>query len=259
MADQPDFGKLDVTDFTVGAMLRTGLALRRAVQGAATLEAAANIIVRYMYDHCVARDGARSIALARFYKTHQYGALEPALQRFVALQLGERSPRSDLRCLTLLATAGDEPEWNARRSSRGHQAIPLASAEAIRAAPMIMRLIEEFGIDVDSLVSSVQPPSRGTDSRTYDVFHVEEALGSPYIPAQREFVEKYDIASVVGFGGLLRSGELFALILFSRDPISVRSATRFRTIALDVRSSLFAFDEARTFRKEERTSADGAS
>ena len=257
MADQPDFGPLDVTDFTVGAMLRSGIAIRRAVRGADCLESAADIVVRYLYEQCVAPDGTRSCALARFYKTHPYGLLEPALQRFAAAQLGDHPPRDDMRCLTLLASAGDEPAWNARQSSRGHQAIPLPSAERVRAAPMIMRLIEELGVDIESLVSSAEPRSRGSDSRTYDVFHVEEAPGSPFIPAQREFVEKHAIASVVGFGGLLRSGELFAVILFSRHRIPARSAARFRTIALDVRSSLFAFDEFHTWRADGRVPVAG--
>jgi hypothetical protein len=250
MADQPDFGPLDVTDFTVGAMLRAGIAIRRRVRGAKSLEEAADIVVRYLYDHCVAADGSRSCALVRFYKTHSYGQLEPAVQRFAAAQLGDHPPRDDMRCLTLLASAGDEPEWNSRRSSRGHQAIPLPSAERVRGAPMIMRLIEDLGVDLESLVSAAELRSRGSDSRTYNVFHVEEALGSPFIPAQGEFVERYGIASVVGFGGLLRSGEMFAAILFARDSIPSRSAARFRTIALDVRSSLFPFDESRTWREE---------
>jgi hypothetical protein len=255
MASQA-FEPLDLTDFTVGAMLRCGLAVRRAVRGEDSMEGAANVLVRYLYDFCVAPDGTRSCALVRFYKTHPYGLLEPALQRFAAARLGDDPPRREMRCLVLLASAGDEPEWNARRSSREHQAIPLSSVDRVRAAPMILRLIEEIGVDLDSLVSAADPRSRGSESRTYDVFHVEDARGSPFIPVQREFIEKYGIASVVGFGGLLRSGELYAIILFSRDAIPPRSAARFRTIALDVRSSLFPFDESRTWRRE--GSAPGA-
>jgi hypothetical protein len=112
---------------------------------------------------------------------------------------------------------------------------------------MVMRLIEDFGLDVDTVIAGSVPAPRAGDTRTYDVFHIEEALGSPYIPAQRNFVIPHRIASVVGFGGLLRSGELFAVILFARVRIPVRSAVRFRTIALDVRSSLFGFDEHSTF------------
>jgi hypothetical protein len=249
MAHEPEFGTLDVTDFTVGAMLRAGIAVRRVARGTESLEEAADAIVRYLYDACATPSEGRSCVMVRFYKTHPFGALEPALQRFAAEQLGDERPRADLRCLTLLATAGDEPQWNSRQDSKGHQAIPLPSAERVRAAPMIMRLIEELGVDLESLVSANLARARGTETRTYDVFHVEYALGSPHIPAQAEFVRRYGIASVVGFGGLLRSGELFALILFSRDRIPAKSASRFRSIALDVRSSLFAFDEARTWRQ----------
>jgi hypothetical protein len=191
--------------------------------------------------------GARACALVRFYKTHPYGQLEPPLREFAAAQLGAIAPDDAMRCLTLMATAGDDPAWNSRHESQGHKAIPLPSADAVRSAPMVMRLIEDIGLDVDMIVNGSAPATRGPDTRTYDVFHVEEALGSPYIPAQRNFVLPYNIKSVVGFGGLLRSGELFAVILFSRVRVPVRSAVRFRTIALDVRSSLFSFDESSTF------------
>jgi hypothetical protein len=255
MADAPDFGSLDVTDFTVGAMLRAGIALRRAVRGCESLEAAASRVVEYLYEHSVDARGTRSCALVRFYKTHPYGALEPVQQRFAAAQLGAIPPRKSMRCLTLVASIGDEPDWRSRHTSRSHVAVPLPSADAIRAAPMIMRLVEELGVDVESLVSSTPAAVRGSDTRTYDVFHVVEARGSPHIPAQKEFVERYGIRSVVGFGGLLRSGELFAVILFSRHHIPVPSATRFRTIALDVRSALFRVDEARTWETEDTRSA----
>jgi len=257
MPDAADFGSIDITDFSVGAMLRAGIAIRRAVRACETLESAANVVVRYFYEQAIGADGTRSCVLARFYKTHPYAALEPAQQRFAAAQLGAIPPRRSMRCLTLVATIGDEPDWSSRHTSRSHLAIPLPSADSIRSAPMIMRLIEELGVDVESLVSSTPAAVRVGDARTYDVFHVEDALGSPHIPAQAEFVKPYGIHSVVGFGGLLRSGELFAVILFSRHHIPARSATRFRTIALDVRSALFRVDEEKTWESEGTGSTAG--
>jgi hypothetical protein len=253
MKSDPDFGPLDVTEFTVGAMLRAGIAIRRMIKGCESLEAAAEMVVRYLYEHCIgARDGERACALVRFYKTHPYAGLEPELQRFEADRLGTVTPRDDMRCLTLLASAGDEAAWNSRHTSQAHRVIPLPSAESVRGVPMVTRLIEELGLDVESVVTGAARPAHPGDTRTYDVFHVERALGSLHIPAQREFVEPYGIQSVVGFGGLLRSGEMFAVILFSRVPIPRASAARFRTIALDVRSSLFGLDDAHTWREDGR-------
>ena len=246
MTSSPDSGPLDVSDFTLGAMLRTGLALRRVTRECRTLEAAAGAIVRYFHDQCVEPgSGSRTCALARFYATQRYDALEPGLKRLAGEAAGMRSPPpADMRCLALLGTAGDEPAWNSRHQSRGHRVIPLPSAEIVRAAPMIARLIEDLGMDLEAVIAGATTRPTATESRNYDVFHVEEALGNPVIPAQDEFVIPYAIRSVVGFGGVLRSGELFAVVLFSRAHIPPSSANRFRTIALDIRSALFMLDES---------------
>jgi hypothetical protein len=244
----PPSETLDLTNFTVGGMLRAGIAVRRVVRGAESLEEAADRLVRFFYDSCVSTEtGERTTVLVRFYKTHPYGDLPLDLQLFAERNSGGGKLAPGLRCLTLLASAGVEPGWMSRQSSRGHQAIPLPSADIVRQAPMIARLIEELGFDIESVIRGDVMPERPGDAKTYDVFHVKDAVGSPSIPAQREFVLPYGVTSVIGFGGLLRSGELYAIVLFSRVPISESSASRFRSIALDVRSALYALKEANTW------------
>ena len=244
---------LDITNFTVGGMLRAGVALRVLMRGVDSLEEAADRVVRFFHDNCVdPGNGRRTTVLVRFYKTHRYGELplDVKLLASRALDGNTTTPDPDLRCLTLLATAGDEPAWMSRRSSRAHQVIPLPSADIVRKAPMIARLIEELGFDIESVVRGNAPAVRPGDAKTYDVFHVKDAFGSPSIPAQDEFVVPYAVTSVLGFGGLLRSGELFAIILFARAPIPEASASRFRAIALDVRSALYALNEDSTWKAD---------
>ena len=79
------------------------------------------------------------------------------------------------------------------------------------------------------------------------VFHVEDAVGNPSIPAQEEFVVKHGIRSAVGFGGALASGNLFAVIIFSRVTVPVSAAERIRTLALDVKALFFPFGESAIF------------
>jgi two-component system NtrC family sensor kinase len=228
--------KFSLSTFDLAAMLRCGLDLRRETQGAASMEEAARAVVRYFYDSCVdPESGERQCALVRFYKTHAYGALEPGLQAFVRGVLGARRPRDEMKCLVLLATAGDEPAWNHRRRSRGHQAIPLPSRQIVEQAPMIAQLIRELGLDLDDVVRPRTDLIRGLEGKTYNVFHVPEALGSPYIPAQDGFVRAHGIRSVVGCGGILLSGDFYSLILFSRVSVPADSADRFRNIALDLK------------------------
>ena len=68
----------DFANFDLSAMLRVSQGLRRAVQGGACMEAAAEHVCRYLYDELV-EGGRRACVLVRFYKTHPYGALRPEL------------------------------------------------------------------------------------------------------------------------------------------------------------------------------------
>lgn len=238
----------DLSNFTLRDMLICGGDIRRVSRNAATMEDAANSIVRYLYDRCAEPNGgAKSCALVRCYKTHPYRALSPDLRRFADQSLAGHKASPDMKCLTLLATVGLEPAWNSRHESAGHRAIPLPSAKVVEQAPMIAQLIKQFGIEISDLVSPNSDAMQPAEGKTYNVFHVPTALGSPSIPAQKEFVQRYDIRSVLGFGGILRTGDLFAIIMFSKKPIPPESAQRFRTLALDVKSSFFPFREDTVF------------
>jgi hypothetical protein len=98
--------------------------LRTSSADVGSMEEAAQRVVRLLYDSIVvAASGERACALVRFYKTHPLNALPFDLQEFARnAQKAELEPNTT--CLTLLATVGDEPEWNDRRRSRNHQAIP---------------------------------------------------------------------------------------------------------------------------------------
>ncbi|MFN2563773.1 MAG: hypothetical protein ABR499_02010 [Gemmatimonadaceae bacterium] len=240
----------DLTKFGLSEMLRCSTELRRATKDASTMEEAAQRVCRVLYDELVTPDTSRACVLVRCYKTHPYGKLLPELQSFAKAVLQNHATVPTMRCLTLLGTVGDQPAWNSRRTSAGHQAIPLTSAEVIEKAPMIAQLIRQFGLELSDVVQPTTDLVRGLGGKTYGVFHVAEAAGSPYIPAQKDFVAKFGVRSVVGFGGSLPSGDLFAVILFARVPVSSETADRFRNLALDVKSGFFPYRENEIFGRE---------
>lgn len=211
------------------------------------MENAARHMVQYLFN--AFRDPAsdeRSCVMVRFYRTHHFSNLDPELREVAQSLLADQPYRQDFRCLTLLATAGMLPAWNDRRQSRDHRAIPLPTPEVVERAPMIAQLIRQLGLDIESVVAPSPTLIQELEGKTYNVFHVERAQGSPYIPAQADFVIQYGVESVLGFGGL-GGDELFAIILFSKVRVSPESAERFRNIALDVKSALLGFREHQVF------------
>ena len=242
----------DLSQFGLTEMLRCSRALHRAAAGAPTMEATARRVSRSLYDELRAPDGGRACVLVRCYKTHPFGTLPGDLRRFVRNATGEvETPAESMRCLTLLASAGSEPQWNARSSSKGHQAIPLPSPQMVEQAPMIAALIRDFGLELADVTDPNPENVRNSEGKSFGVFHVEQALGSGAIPAQDEFVARYGVQSVVGFGGGLATGDLFAVILFSRVTVSASAAERFRTLALDVKALYFPFAESNVFDRED--------
>lgn len=239
----------DLTTFDLGAVVECSAALRRVADTASSMEEVASGIVAYLYDEL--RDGRNepALALVRCFKTHPFGSLDSEQQNF-ALQMGQGAGiDSRTRCLTLLATRGVLPEWNDRRLSRGHAAIPLASERIVENAPMIARLITELGLEIGVVVRPSADAVVDLAQKSYNVFHVAEAEGSPYIPAQNEFVVPHGIRSVLGFGGMLPSGNLFAVIMFCRVPVPRATADLFANVALAAKLAILPFDGRATFER----------
>lgn len=238
----------DLRNFALSDMSRCGVALRKIGADARSMEEVAGRIVQYLRRELVdGSAGEPSCPLVRFYKTHRYDAVDVDQQRFATAALGGKPAADAMKCLTLLATAGEERSWNSRRQSRGHKAIPLASEEIVAQAPMIASLIAQFGLELGTLIAPESIPLVEAEQKAYNVFHVPEAVGSPFIPAQQQFVVPHRIRSVLGFGGLLPLGDLFAVILFSRAPIARETAVLFKTLALNIKLAILPFVGGKIF------------
>lgn len=190
--------------------------------------------------------------LARCFQTCTYAQM-PLHYRDAADQLLENvaeqpAALDQMRCLTLLATRGVRSVWNDVLTSVAHQAIPLPSVEVVRKAPMIARLFDQLGISIERAVMPPDSPEFLLDAPSdFRVFHIAEAMGSPFIPAQASFVEPFGVRSVVGMGGTLPDGELMAVVLFTRVPISQHVAMRFSVVAASLRKATLAFGNGQVF------------
>ena len=238
----------DLSRFGFTEMIKSGRSIRDLSQDAESMEAAATLIVQYFRRRFVDPDtGQSNCALVRCFKTHRLQDLPTDLaQKARSHSTHKEAAPGGMPCLTLLATAGDLLEWNDRSSSGGHAVIPLESVEVVGRAPMISQLIQQMGFEIGTVLYPTEELILEAEERTYGVFYVEKAMDSPAIPAQ-SFVQAHGIQSALGFGGLLPSGDLFAVILFSRVQISRETANLFRTIALSVKLALLPFTRGPIF------------
>lgn len=236
----------DLTAFNLKNMTTLGVALRQMGMGASSMEEVANKIVRYLYENLGDGTGKPISALVEFFITYPYQKLETELQQHVRHVLGMRPADPDLSCQTLLATVGEEPNWNDRRRSVYYKVLPLTEG-IVDDTPMFAQLSEVFDIVMKSRTKPNPESLVELEQKTYNVFYVPDAAGSDHVPEQEDFVIRYGLRSILGFYALLPSGNLFTVIVYSKTRIPSATTEFFKTLALNVKISILPFDDVAVF------------
>ncbi|MCS6293090.1 MAG: PAS domain S-box protein [Nitrospira sp.] len=235
----------DVSKFRLQDMTACSAALRQLGAGASSIDMAADRITRYLYTALTTGpDKDPACVLVRLFKTHPYGRLSPELQALVDARLGHKPANPGMKCLTLLASTGAVEGWNNPAQSSRFLAIPLSGPDALAKLPMFSQLFAQFHIDLPLLEQADSSLLMDQYATTFNAFYVPQALDSPYVPGQTEFVVPFGVQSVVGYGGLLPTGDMFAVILFAKVPVSRDTADLFKTFALSTKLTLAPFDHA---------------
>jgi hypothetical protein len=251
----------DIEHFTLADMSLLGAALRRRGEEAARMAECADRIVRHLYESLRTREGARSCASARFFKTHPAADLPANLQIFqppahsstyaeVAGTAGAAgAASSSTNCLVLLAKVGlDPPGDDALLSSGTGAAWPMG--DALRAAPSFRSLIDQFGLDISSVASPEAASVYGGEAshKACGVFRTEDVPGA---------IAAEGVRSILGFGGLLPSGSLFFVLLYLRSVIAQAHAAMFKPIGINVKMALLPFDGRPLFAGTPRMPEEG--
>lgn len=242
-----------LASFSVSDMTECASELRKLGGGASSAEDVAKRIASYLYQQLGNdQNGRQDCVLVRCFLTRAYRELDRQSQDCARRALACGPGSLDMKCLTLFGTAGERPEWNERHRSRRYRSIPLADKQVVSQFPMVSQLLQQLGVE---LTSKAQPESDLPDDwagHTLNIFHVAEAKGSPFVPAQEEFVIPFGIESVLGFGGVFPSNEFFTVILFSKQKISRDTAELFKPLAMSVKLALLPFDGSSSKRSTSR-------
>lgn len=210
--------------------------LRQRDKQLGSFEEAAQVCCSAFYRAFTDADGNPAFALFRIFRISRYPELTPEMKATVN--------RADEQWLTLMATIGDEPAWRDRRQSQGHGCIPKAAAMT---APMLTEAFRELNLTWEGTPADTDFHLARLDEHISSrYFHVRDAVGSRYIPAQDDFVVPYDVRSVIGLGSGFMSGSAAFAIGFSRVRIGDEQAAIFAEISPYLLTVLASFEERGT-------------
>ena len=197
-----------------------------------TLEDAAQCFASGLYNAF-----RESIVLVRVFATIAHASLPKRERDFAASFARNAGAEEHLQAsttvLTLLGTDGAEDAWKDRLESQGHLATPLISEAFVRDIPMISRLLAEIGFQPEwnapSKTAFVTKALVSVNGIFFvaDAAHTRDELDRKIIPAV-DFVERYGVEAVFGFGGSYLSQAMFvAAIIFCREPLARSDAMKF--------------------------------
>jgi len=199
----------------------------------ASVETVSQLLSEYLHDHFrVPTTGAPALLLSRVFVTRPLDTLEPRLKMMAMGMAGAHELSRQARCFVLMGSCGQFPFWCHPRLSTRFGCVPLESPDFNARMPMFSHLLDQLELGSFSAQKHDAACLLSDLDRAINVFHIEEALGHPFIPAQAEFVQHYGVKSVIGFGSRLPSGEAFAAVLCSAVHIPPAAANHFRVIAL---------------------------
>lgn len=232
----------DWSRFTLNAVSQLGLSLRHIAVERESVWDRAQAITRVLFDAFRGEDPCEPLCpLVRVFRTVPVTRLsdedQADLRRREAVSGGGCGPIA----LQLIGTYGIFPGWCDRTSSSRYRCVSVNAMTFPGQYPMLSALLRRVQADADSaggVPIGMGSEEEGELAGGLRMFYVSDARNNPFIPAQADFVERYHIRSVLGFGGQFRDGEYFCVVLFSRAVIPQSVLPLMRILSLNIRLGL---------------------
>ncbi|MFB0615513.1 SpoIIE family protein phosphatase [Streptomyces sp. AGS-58] len=196
--------------------------MRKAVSGVPSPGAAAQAVADFFYDSLVdGRDGRACPAVGVF--------LAGPWSAAAAAPATAGPPAEHARRLT---PAGWRGPYVRRPGAEGSGPLhmPAVPSGAAHEAPSVYRLLERLGVTAGNADGAVPAES------DVEVVH----LSGSQVGGLEELLPGQGVRSALAFGGTLSPGEWFAVVLFSRLPLSAEAARIFRLVAGSTRLALLS-------------------
>ncbi|MEK0179093.1 histidine kinase [Microcoleus anatoxicus] len=241
------------TPFTLINLAKCSLVLRQLGRNSGSMQETSQKIADYIYQHFYDSESSQnSCVLVRLFKTHPYGELDDSLQASARSLMQNKIPPYEMKCWTLLASAGKEPQCN-YADEAPNIVIPLVNEELVAQMLPISERILELGLDIPTVLGIADEKMLEMELKLLNIFYICSAQNSPFIAEQNSLVIPYEVKSVLGIGGLLPSGSLFMVELFFNIKISFKIAEVLNILAVAVKTALLPFDGEVVFNNSPNT------
>ena len=245
----------DLTQFSLRDMSEFGLTLRQISKDADNIEDVSNRIIQYLDQNLIdQKTGKKSCALVHFFTTHAYGELPKNSQKSVNGYFESEQPDPQLKCLTLLASTGQYPDWNSGESYQKNLVIPLGNEHEISGIDLMSKLIQSWGIDQNIFFNNILESQRNLEKVGLTLLNFDQALTHSKFLSENLGLIVSNVQSILGVWGQLPSGHLFIVLMFLKVRVPKKTLDLIRPMALNIKTAILPFDGDSVFSKPQQSS-----
>lgn len=223
----------DLTRFGLTDTFELSAVLPEITAGAATVQQAAERVVRFFYDNMLDKDtGERSLAVVRCFVAQPFQRLPGGLQDLAVTASPTTSPHPRQLCLTLLATAGDEQAAHDDRMTRERATTVLPSAAADALSPMVAEVSQRLhrGESGGGLLRKV--------ASSYAIGFAADTRDGRLLSNWSGIVVAYGIRSILTLTARMSSDLQVTVALDSRVAIPERTADAFAAVGIGLKLAM---------------------
>ncbi|MBC8551448.1 MAG: PAS domain-containing protein [Candidatus Brocadiales bacterium] len=247
--------QIKINELTLAKVLEQSQFTKEKCKDTSTLEETAQKLMKILYQTFITDSSNSAIVLTRFFKSCSYCDLPDDIQGYIKQKEARTIIPPQDKYLTLLGTWGDLEEWRHREKSENYKAFSLNDSDVLYKFPMLSAVFSQIGYKIPTAIEPDKSIIVDKQDIDYGLFYVEDAKGSKYIPKQAEFVVPFGVKSAFGIGGHYVGTDIYAIIIFLRENISLRTAKlflslnpaiKFLTLRCDFTKNIFLTDRSKS-------------
>lgn len=228
-----------LSKFTVSDLENMSRAMRTLNPARPSMASMASEVTGFLHQNLLDEEGRPACALVRIYVTQPIRAL-PAPHAEAAHHV-DADADATTTCLVALASNGeiDRPVGGPAES----WVVPFTNT-AFAQVPMMPRLLEKVGLDLDAACDTTRAIATLLQQRTFSVYLATDfAADELLIPKaeHRQLVRERGVKSLVALAGVLPTGDVLMLILQARVAVSEEIAELLRPLAVGIKASLIPY------------------
>ena len=228
---------VDLRHFSLGDMTRMGRDLRDLGVNAGNMENVSQQIVNYMQSALIDAETKEPACMM----SNLYMSCPNEIEPFHPTPHQNGQALEESWQLMLMATAGLPANDQTNKASLVPPILPMLSAQSVAQYPIWETILTQMGMPVDYLVQKDRRFALELATTSFNLILIPNFKDKPELFQSEARYIFQQVETLFGLGGMLPSGQLFVLLMFSKIAVHDEMIELFQPLALSLKLAFLPY------------------